>query len=141
MSEVIATVGLVLFKDDVVLLVRHGESADHLTGTYGLPSGRVEPSETPLEAAQRELIEETGLMVNPEDLVELPKLFEATIKRKDGTSKTFSWRVYKAGQFQGKIRSTPETTPEWVKVGQKGINFLPNVEDAIELALKTQIQS
>jgi len=39
-----------------VLLVRDRDS-----GTWGLPAGSIEPSESPLGAARRELLEETGI--------------------------------------------------------------------------------
>jgi 8-oxo-dGTP pyrophosphatase MutT (NUDIX family) len=39
-----------------LLLVR-----DRDTGTWSLPAGAIEPSESPIEAARRELLEETGV--------------------------------------------------------------------------------
>ena len=39
-----------------LLLVKHRD-----TGAWGLPAGAVEPSETPSEAARRELLEESGI--------------------------------------------------------------------------------
>lgn len=38
---------------------------------FGLPGGKVEPGETPAEAAARELFEETGYLVAPGELQEV----------------------------------------------------------------------
>lgn len=55
---------------DAVLLVRADTDEVRLWGT---PGGMVEPGEDPDEAGARELAEETGLAVDPDDLV----LFDA----------------------------------------------------------------
>ncbi|TDK43760.1 NUDIX hydrolase [Antarcticimicrobium luteum] len=49
----------VLVDGDRVLLAQRGKSPDK--GLWGFPGGHVEPGETALEAARRELREETGL--------------------------------------------------------------------------------
>lgn len=49
----------VLVAGDRVLLAQRGKSPDR--GLWGFPGGHVEPGETALEAARRELREETGL--------------------------------------------------------------------------------
>jgi len=52
-------------EDDRVLLAQRGKSPDR--GLWGFPGGHVEPGETALEAARRELFEETGLRATPVD--------------------------------------------------------------------------
>jgi len=49
----------VLVDGDRVLLAQRGKSPDK--GLWGFPGGHVEPGETALDAARRELHEETGL--------------------------------------------------------------------------------
>jgi len=49
----------VLVEGDRVLLAQRSKSPDK--GLWGFPGGHVEPGETALEAARRELREETGL--------------------------------------------------------------------------------
>ena len=52
-----------VIRDDAgrLLLVQRGR--DPGAGRWSLPGGRVEPGETPAEAAAREVAEETGLVV------------------------------------------------------------------------------
>lgn len=56
-----------LFRDGLVLLVRRGDGPAR--GLWSAPGGRVEPGETAIEAAHREVWEETGLVAH--DLVAL----------------------------------------------------------------------
>lgn len=55
----IAAVGVVCIRDGDVLLIRRGNAP--MRGRWAIPGGRVEPGETPAEAALRELREETGV--------------------------------------------------------------------------------
>ena len=133
----IPTVGLVVLKDNEVLLVRHSDKAEHLTNTYGLPSGRIEAGETPKIAAKRELFEETGLVTSADSLIELPEQYTAEIMRKDGTMVLFSWTVFLCRGYSGELVTSSETYPEWLKISEVGkYNLLPNVEKAIEQALQ-----
>ncbi|MFV0513837.1 MAG: NUDIX hydrolase [Jhaorihella sp.] len=53
----------VLVKDGHVLLARRSNMPD--AGLWGFPGGHVEPGETAMEAAVRELFEETGVRARP----------------------------------------------------------------------------
>lgn len=55
----------VLVRDGHVLLVQRGKEPDQ--GLWGFPGGHVELGETGLEAAVRELAEETGIIARPVD--------------------------------------------------------------------------
>ena len=59
----IVGIGIVVIKDDTVLLVRRGKPPN--VGTWTLPGGAQELGETAEEAGRRELLEETGLEVGP----------------------------------------------------------------------------
>lgn len=136
-DNIIPTSGVVLFEGKLVLLVNHQNKAGHVTGSYGLPAGRIKNIETKEQCAVRELREETGLRVQPNDLVELPTGYTAEIKRSDGTTKIYSLTIFLVERWTGQLTSSGETIPEWVdmdrikKIGEEG-RLLPNVEAAIK---------
>ncbi|MBV9247980.1 MAG: NUDIX hydrolase [Acetobacteraceae bacterium] len=57
----IVGIGVIVFKQDQVLLVRRGKPPN--AGSWTLPGGAQEVGESVEEAARRELLEETGLIV------------------------------------------------------------------------------
>ena len=61
-------VGMIIFRDQEVLLVKRNK--DPNKGHWSIPGGRQMLGETLVEAAQRELFEETGVKVNPILLVD-----------------------------------------------------------------------
>lgn len=65
--------GVLIRRGDHVLAVRRRDSV-----RWGLPVGGVEPGEGEAEAATRELREETGFIVRPEDLVEVLREIDVT---------------------------------------------------------------
>lgn len=115
MNDLIPTVGAVAISDGRVLLVRHEDGAGHLTGVYGLPSGRINNDESEQQAAAREFHEETGLYAKEIDFTEFKNnYYIADIPRKGGTIKRFGWRVFEVKNFWGELQSSEETTPQWV---------------------------
>lgn len=138
-EKIISTVGVLIFKDGKVLLVRHGEKAEHLSGVYGLPAGRVGDNENEIDTAIRELYEETGLRVSSKNLQELPNIYTARIQRKNEI-KTFSLKVFLARFYSGNlktIKKTDETIPEWVKISDLDkYSLLPNVQRVIKDGLE-----
>lgn len=54
-------VGAVVFKDDRVLLVERGKPPS--AGTWAIPGGSVQLGETLRQAAEREVLEETGVVI------------------------------------------------------------------------------
>ena len=67
--ETVQAAGVVCFRDGEVLLIRRGTPPRQ--GEWSLPGGRLEPGETPMEAALRELAEETGVTARLLGLVEI----------------------------------------------------------------------
>jgi 8-oxo-dGTP diphosphatase len=134
MNNPIQTVTILAFNLDrsKVLIVNHKEKAEHISNTYGLPSGRIEPKESKIECAVRELREETGLLTASEELIELPFKYKANIKRKDGTTKLFEMSVFYCKSYQGEISEQSENIPEWVDIKKLDkLNLLPNVEKCV----------
>lgn len=60
-------VGAIIVEEDRVLLVKRGHAP--LMGEWSIPGGVLEVGETLREAAVREALEETGLTVEPADLL------------------------------------------------------------------------
>ena len=130
------TVGVVLFKDEEVLLVRHLAGGSHINDTYGLPAGRNEPDESDSSAALRELKEETGLSASVADLVELPIKYHAVLKRKNG-EEAMVMTAFLCSKWKGDLGNSTETAPEWIEISQlKQLPLIPNVLNAIRQALK-----
>ena len=57
-----------------VLLIRRSNPPN--ADTLALPGGKINLGETPAQAAQRELLEETGLVVQPKTLLDVVNVFE-----------------------------------------------------------------
>lgn len=137
MTGTVQTIGVVVIQGNKVLLVKHKPKASHLTGTYGLPAGRLEEGEELVDGAARELLEEAGITAKTEDLEHLPHVFYADIPRKGGDTAHFKWDVFVAKQFSGDIKESEETTPEWIEIDKiANLNLLPNTEDAVREGLK-----
>lgn len=62
----VAAVAVLVLKDGQVLSLRRAPHKDAAPGVWEALSGRVEPGEDPLQAAQREVLEECGLEVRIE---------------------------------------------------------------------------
>jgi ADP-ribose pyrophosphatase YjhB (NUDIX family) len=72
-------VGAIIFRRDRVLLVERGKSP--LKGYWSLPGGAVETGERLEDALRREVLEETGLVVNP---VRVATIFERIMRDVQG---------------------------------------------------------
>jgi len=131
MVEVTHTVGVLIFRPNEVLLVKHGVSADHLTNAHGLPAGRMEENESELSCAIRELKEETGLNARVEHLQPLPKNYYATIERKNGKAQ-FSLKVFVCTRYSGELTKSDETAPLWIQIADLDqYILLPNMKQII----------
>lgn len=65
----IVGVGAVIFDEDRVLLVQRGHAP--MQGEWSLPGGALEVGETLEEGVRREVLEETGLIVEPVAMIEV----------------------------------------------------------------------
>jgi len=137
MGPLIPTAAVLVLNEGKILVVKHTKNAKHLTDSYGLPGGRVDPGENELQAAKRELFEESGLVAEEKDLHDFPNnIFYAQIQQKDGL-KNFSWKVFLCQKFTGQLTNNEEGIPEWVTPEQfNTLNLLSNCKDAYANALK-----
>jgi 8-oxo-dGTP diphosphatase len=133
--NIIPTVGVLIFKDKKVLLVKHGAGASHIEGVYGWPGGRFQEGETNRQVAVRELAEETGLITKEEDLEEfIHDLGTARIKRKNGETQLFSVELFVCSKYVGSLKASEETTPEWVNISDLDkYSLLPNVKRIVTI--------
>jgi 8-oxo-dGTP diphosphatase len=72
-------VGALIFRRDRILLAQRGK--EPLKGWWSLPGGALEAGETLKDAVRREVREETGLEVEPEDVYEV---FERITRDSEG---------------------------------------------------------
>ncbi|KAL0576066.1 hypothetical protein V5O48_005894 [Marasmius crinis-equi] len=87
--------------------------------------GKVEPGESSLEAATRELKEEAGISANLEHAGVLFFISE-------GEQKAFHIDIYRAEEYTGTITETDEMRPEWfsfqeTSVGEEQSSSLPAI--------------
>jgi 8-oxo-dGTP diphosphatase len=62
-----AAVGAIVVKGSKILLVKRGQEPDK--GLWAIPGGHVELGETLAEAAEREILEETGIIIKARKIV------------------------------------------------------------------------
>lgn len=134
------TVGVLIINDNQVLLVKHTENSGYNRPIYGLPSGRLNEGETEIQAAVRELKEETGLETTTDDLKEFPgNFYLAKLKdRKLAAEREieYSWRVYYCENYSGEPSASEETIPEWTEIAKLDEKeLIVNVKNAIEAGL------
>ena len=98
---------LFIIRDEKILLIhkKRGLGAGNING----PGGRLEPGETPLQAAIRETEEEVG--VTPENVTPCGQLHFQFL---DGLS--IHVYVYKASDYSGTLIETDEAIPFWNSV-------------------------
>lgn len=105
-----------------VLLVLRGHEPQ--SGRWSIPGGRVEPGETPAEAAAREVLEETGLtvrVVRELGVVELPW----------GDGVVFEAHDFLAEILSGELRAADDAADaEWFTPGE--LTTVPLTEGLID---------
>jgi len=132
MLKTFPSVGVVLIKNRQVLLI---VKDNHPQRAYQLPGGQIEPSETPAEAASRELEETTGLVSQSKHLIKIPTKWEAIIEKDYGKA-IFPFICFICRDYVGHIKRTDSATPEWVPLENLDILLLnPNTKNAIDSAV------
>ncbi len=121
-----------VFRDGQVLIVQRGKPPAQ--ALWSLPGGHVEPGETALAAAQRELGEETGVTAHLEHLA---GIFDI-IQRDDGGAVTLHYAIacyaglWRSGQAEA---AGDALAVRWVSPAElSSLTFAPNVTEAIRRA-------
>jgi len=95
-----------------LLLIKRGHEPG--AGLWSLPGGRVEEAESDAAALVRELREETGLTVQPGELV-------GSVRRAAGNGRTFDIRDYAATVIGGSLAAGDDAADvRWVSVAELG---------------------
>ncbi|MEZ5400951.1 MAG: NUDIX hydrolase [Bryobacteraceae bacterium] len=104
--------GALIFKRDSILLVERGKQP--LKGYWSLPGGLVEIGERLTAAIEREVLEETGLTVKAESVVEI---FERIMRDKAGKAEYHYVLVdYVCKVTGGELRpGSDSSAAEWVR--------------------------
>lgn len=98
---------LFLRDDDNVLLIR--KKRGHGAGKINGPGGKIDPGETPLQAALRETWEETGIRV-------LDATLMAEFRFLDLVAPQWYGYVFLAHEWQGEPEETAEADPFWCPI-------------------------
>ncbi len=103
--------GTLLFLRDAdqVLLIR--KKRGHGAGKINGPGGKIDPGETPIEAAMRETREETGVCVRDAALM-------AEFRFLDLVALQWYGYVFLARDWQGTPVETPEADPFWCPIDE-----------------------
>ncbi len=100
---------LFLTSGDEVLLIR--KKRGHGAGKINGPGGKIDPGETPLQAALRETREETGVHVPDATLM-------AEFRFLDLVAQQWYGYVFLAHDFQGTPVETAEADPYWCPISE-----------------------
>jgi 8-oxo-dGTP diphosphatase len=128
-------VGAVVVHAGCALLIRRGK--EPLRGRWVVPGGTVELGETLEEAVMREVLEETGIVVRP---VEVVKVFDAI--ERDGEGVRFHYVVvdYRCAFVSGVPRAGSDAeAAAWVEANDLESHDLPPL--ALELVRRALLDA
>lgn len=127
MTGTINAASVALIDRDNVLLIQRARKP--YFGMWSLPGGRLEPGETPEQAAQREIAEEVGL--NCFRLMPVRKLYL-------GDEGQFVLQVFATEAFEGNVVISDEVSAyRWIKPYQiGGMTTTPELGDVLERAFR-----
>ncbi|UCG04311.1 MAG: 8-oxo-dGTP diphosphatase [Candidatus Heimdallarchaeota archaeon] len=118
----LATLAYIVCNDEVLLLFRNKKDKDFHEGKYIGIGGRLEPGETPIECIIRELEEETGYSLKPEEIEFRGYIYFDEINRDkiNEDLPAFNWLVFLYYvQVANKIEfENPEGNLSWVPINK-----------------------
>lgn len=118
----LATLAYITCNDEVLLLYRNKKENDFHQGKFIGIGGRLEPGETPIECIIRELKEETGYILKPEDVEFRGYIYFDEVNRDkiNEDLPAFNWLVFLyCVQVARKIEfENPEGKLSWVPINK-----------------------
>ena len=134
--KLITSVYLILIKDNKILLSRRYQTG-YMDGHYSLPAGHLEDGETIRQALVREVKEEIGIIIKPDDIV-----LVHTMHRKEEDIRVDLF--FTANSYQGNpTNAEPEKCDDlsWFPQGNLPDNLLPYIRQAITQHLRGSFYS
>ncbi|MEM6475692.1 MAG: (deoxy)nucleoside triphosphate pyrophosphohydrolase [Pseudomonadota bacterium] len=123
-------VAAALHRDGVAWLMHRRPEGKHHAGLWEFPGGKVDPGETPLGAITRELAEELGITVGPEDCI--PAGFAQG--NAGDHNRPIVILLYKIGEWNGEPRALEGGAIAWYESGQVTDLEMPPLD--VELAAR-----
>lgn len=118
-----------MFEVSVVYILRQGGDGDEVllgekltglgVGKVVGPGGKQEARETPVETAVREVREEVGLTLSPENLAPLARITYPFVGRPELSQRSHAFVV---GDWSGELRSSDEISATWWPIHQLPIH-------------------
>ena len=119
---------LFLIKDNKILLQRRFQTG-FMDGFYGVPAGHLDGDETAREGCAREIKEEIGIDINPEDL-EMVHIMHRKTERDERIDFFMTAKSY-SGEIQN-IEPHKCDDLSWFKLSELPENIIDYVKIAIE---------
>ena len=101
-TQTFGVAGAIIEKDGKVLLVKEGEDKVD-AGKWNQPAGWIDVGENPVEAAKREVKEETGLDFEPTGLIGVYSLYRKDMQEKIGATLHALKFIFR-GKFSGELK-------------------------------------
>lgn len=117
----------ILVRDGNILLSRR-RAGSHLEGLWEFPGGKLEPGESPLDAARREVAEEVGLVVEEARLF-YRREFEYPGRRVD-------LHFFLVTEFAGEMTDHEGQETEWVALENLDQRPMPAANSAVVTMLR-----
>lgn len=127
--KLILSIYLIAIKDGKVLLLRR-QNTGYEDGNYGLVAGHADGDERATVATCREVAEESGLIIQPEDLE-----FAHVMHRRQDDERIDLF--YTAKKWQGEPKNMePDKCDDlsWFPLTNLPANIIPYIKQAIELS-------
>jgi 8-oxo-dGTP diphosphatase len=132
-SGVLLVAAGALRSPDGRFLLHQRPEGKHHAGLWEYPGGKVEPLETPVKALIRELSEELGISIEPNDC--LP--FGFAEERDEGRSRPIVILLYKVAEWKGQPTALEGGAVEWFTPDRIGDLDKPPLDEVLTAQLLT----